>query len=80
MFMSEVAHRSFCVEVSGLISERRILEKSYLSLRKFNLQISILFLKLRKSTFQGKEKIYGAPINPSELFWKFITCGVIIFS
>ena len=27
-----------------------------------------LFLKLRKSTFKKKKKIYGAPMKPSELF------------
>ena len=29
VFLSKVAHRSFCVKFSGLISELRILEKSY---------------------------------------------------
>ena len=28
VFLSEVAHRSFCVKFSGLLSELRILEKS----------------------------------------------------
>ena len=53
---------SFCVKFSGLISQFRILEKSYLSPRIFNVYRFIFgpFLKLNK--------IYGAPMKPSELF------------
>ena len=29
VFLSEVAHKSFCVKFSGLISKLKILEKSY---------------------------------------------------
>ena len=36
LFLSKVAHMSFCVKFSGLISQFKILEKSYLSPRMFN--------------------------------------------
>ena len=38
VFLSEVAHKSFCVKFSGLISKLKILEKSYQSPRIFNVQ------------------------------------------
>ena len=55
MFLSEVAHRSFWVKLSGLISELRIREHSTYRF------IFGLFLKLRKSTFQGP--IVRSPIS-----------------
>ena len=61
MFLSEVAHKSFCLKFSGLISKLKILKKSYLSLRIFKVQTYI------RSLFKAK-KIYGAPMKPSKLF------------
>ena len=61
MFLSEVAHKSFCLKFSGLISKLKILEKLYLSLRIFNIQTYI-------SSFFKAKKIYGASMKPSELF------------
>ena len=52
---------SFCIKFSGVINQFRILEKSYLSPQIFNIRFIFgLFLKLNK--------IYGAPMKPSELF------------
>ena len=66
VFLSEVAHESFCVKFSGLISELRIL-KNHIEVHEYSTYRFIvgLFLKLRKSNFQEK-KIYGPPMKPSE--------------
>ena len=69
MFLSEVAHRSFWVKLSGLISELRIREHSTYRF------IFGLFLKLRKSSFQGpvaRSPISASPrvkINPGLFFF-----------
>ena len=61
MFLSEFAHKSFCVKFSGLINKLKILEISCWSSRIFNVQTYIW------SLFKAK-KVYGAPMKPSELF------------
>ena len=61
MFFSEVAHKSFCVKFSGLISKLKSL-KNHIKVRKYaTYRLTFgLFLKLKKN--------HGAPMKPSELF------------
>ena len=47
VFLSEVAHKSFCVKFSGLKSKRKILEKSANIQSTYRLVFG-LFLKLKK--------------------------------
>jgi len=61
VFLSEVAHRAFSVKFSGLTSELRILE-NHIKVREYSTYTFIfgLFLKVRKSTFQGKKDLWCA--------------------
>ena len=54
MFLSEVAHKLFCVKSSGVISKLKILEKSYWSPHIFNVHTYIW------SLFKAKKKLWGA--------------------
>ena len=51
--LSEVAHRSFCVKLSALISELRISSKNHIKVLEYSTYRFTfgLFLKLRKTTF-----------------------------
>ena len=50
VYLSEVAHKSFCVKFGGLISNLKILEKSYF--KSTNIQCTdlfgLFFFKLKK--------------------------------
>ena len=77
MFLSTVAHKSFCLKFSGLISNLKILKKSYLSPRTFNVQTYIWFLFKAKKILccaneafqiiliQGHKKFAGLFFQPA---------------
>ena len=50
-FLSEVAHRTFCVKFVSLMGRLRILEKSYQSPQIVNIQIYIWYLFRAKNKF-----------------------------